>query len=187
MPAPDLETLTSLAKRRGFVFPSSEIYGGFASTWDYGPLGAELIRNIKDAWWRRVVHVRPEVVGLNASILMHPRIWEVSGHIEHFADPLVECPTCRRRFREDDVADGQVPARRRRTHRSSHVQHHVPYLRGPRGGRRLRRLPPARNRPVHVRQLQERARHRARPDALRHRPDRQGLPQRDHHRQLHLP
>ncbi len=109
MPAPDLETLTSLAKRRGFVFPSSEIYGGFASTWDYGPLGAELIRNIKDAWWRRVVHVRPEVVGLNASILMHPRIWEVSGHIEHFADPLVECPKCRRRFREDDVADGTCP------------------------------------------------------------------------------
>ncbi len=109
MAAPDLDTLTSLAKRRGFVFPSSEIYGGFASTWDYGPLGAELIRNVKEAWWRRVVHARDDVVGLNASILMHPRIWDVSGHVEHFQDPLVECPACRRRYRADDTPDLRCP------------------------------------------------------------------------------
>lgn len=105
MPAPNLETLTSLAKRRGFVFPSSEIYGGFGSTWDYGPLGTELIRNIKDAWWTHVVQKRSDVVGLNASILMHPDIWKVSGHVENFKDPLVECPTCQRRYRQDDVPD----------------------------------------------------------------------------------
>ena len=109
MAAPDLDTLVALAKRRGFVFASSEIYGGFASTWDYGPLGAELIRNIKEAWWRRVVMAREDVVGLNASILMHPRIWEASGHVENFNDPLVECPACKRRYRQDDVPEGTCP------------------------------------------------------------------------------
>ncbi len=109
MAAPDLDTLVSLAKRRGFVFPSSDIYGGFASTWDYGPLGAELVRNIKDAWWRDVVHARDDVVGLNASILMHPRIWEASGHLENFNDPLVECASCQRRYRQDDVPDNLCP------------------------------------------------------------------------------
>lgn len=110
MAAPDLDTLVSLAKRRGFVFGSSEIYGGFASTWDYGPLGAELIRNIKEAWWRHVVMSREDIVGLNASILMHPRVWEASGHVENFNDPLVECPMCRRRYRQDDVKDGKCPS-----------------------------------------------------------------------------
>jgi glycyl-tRNA synthetase len=109
MSAPDMETLTSLAKRKGFVYPSSDIYGGFSSTWDYGPLGTELLRNIKDAWWRKTVLVRNDVVGLNASILMHPRVWEVSGHVDNFQDPLVECPTCRRRYRQDDVSDMRCP------------------------------------------------------------------------------
>ncbi len=109
MAAPDLDTLVSLAKRRGFVFPSSEIYGGYGSTWDYGPLGAELIRNVKQAWWRDTVQARDDVVGLDASILMHPRIWEASGHVEHFQDPLVECPTCNRRYREEDVEDNRCP------------------------------------------------------------------------------
>ena len=109
MPAPNMETLTSLAKRKGFVYPSSDIYGGFGSTWDYGPLGTELIRNVKDSWWRKTVLVRNDVVGLNASILMHPRVWEVSGHIDNFKDPLVECPTCRRRYRQDDVSNMRCP------------------------------------------------------------------------------
>ena len=109
MPAPDMETLTSLAKRKGFVYPSSDIYGGFGSTWDYGPLGTELIRNVKDSWWRKTVLVRNDVVGLNASILMHPRVWEVSGHVDNFQDPLVECPTCRRRYRQDDVSNMRCP------------------------------------------------------------------------------
>jgi glycyl-tRNA synthetase len=99
-----MEKLVSLAKRRGYVFPSSEIYGGFGSTWDYGPLGTELIRNIKEAWWRDVVLAHDNVVGINASILMSPEIWKASGHLEHFSDPLVECGNCRRRFRPDDLA-----------------------------------------------------------------------------------
>ena len=109
MAAADLDTLVSLCKRRGFVFPSAEIYGGFASTWDYGPLGVELIRNIREAWWRDVVQAREDVVGLDASILMPPRIWEASGHLEHFNDPLVECASCKRRYRQDDVPDNLCP------------------------------------------------------------------------------
>jgi glycyl-tRNA synthetase len=102
------EKLTSLAKRRGFVFPSSEIYGGAGSTWDYGPLGVELKRNVKDAWWRAMVQLREDVVGLDAAILMHPRVWEASGHVENFTDPLVECGNCKKRFRIDELPDGDA-------------------------------------------------------------------------------
>jgi len=104
------EKLISLAKRRGFVFPSSEIYGGAGATWDFGPLGVELKNNVKDAWWRTMVQVREDIVGLDAAILMHPRVWEASGHVEHFIDPLVECRSCRRRFRVDDLPDGEALA-----------------------------------------------------------------------------
>ena len=90
----DMEKLVSLCRRRGFIFPSSEIYGGLSSCWDYGPLGVELKRNIKDAWWRAVVQRRDDMVGLDASILMHPQTWEASGHLEGFSDPLVECKEC---------------------------------------------------------------------------------------------
>jgi glycyl-tRNA synthetase len=100
-----MEKLVSLAKRRGYVFASSEIYGGFGSTWDYGPLGAELIRNVKEAWWRDVVLAHDNVVGLNASILMAPEVWKASGHVDHFSDPLIECGNCRKRFRTDDLAN----------------------------------------------------------------------------------
>jgi glycyl-tRNA synthetase len=99
--APNMETLVSLCKRRGYVFPSSEIYGGFASTWDYGPLGSELKRNVKDAWWRSVVWQRSDVEGIDGAILMSPRIWEVSGHVASFTDPLIECKSCHQRFRPD--------------------------------------------------------------------------------------
>ena len=99
----DMETIVSLAKRRGFVFQSSEIYGGLASTYDYGPLGAELKRNIKDAWWRHFIQQRDDMVGLDAAILMHPDVWVASGHIAGFADPLVECKTCHHRFRADQL------------------------------------------------------------------------------------
>ncbi len=105
-----METIVSLAKRRGFVFPSSEIYGGFGSTWDYGPLGVELKRNIRDAWWQDVVRAREDIVGLDASILMHPRVWEASGHIENFSDPMVDCLSCRRRFRADQLESESCPA-----------------------------------------------------------------------------
>ena len=98
-----MEEIVSLCKRRGFVFQSSEIYGGFASCWDYGPLGVELKRNVKEAWWRSVVRERDDMVGLDSSILMHPKIWEASGHVATFNDPLVDCKTCKSRFREDHL------------------------------------------------------------------------------------
>ena len=97
--------MLSLAKRRGFVFQSSEIYGGLGSTWDYGPLGVELKRNVKDAWWNAVIAGRDDMVGLDAAILMHPRTWEASGHVENFSDPLVECRECNQRFREDHLLE----------------------------------------------------------------------------------
>jgi len=106
-----MDKLTSLAKRRGFIFQSSEIYGGTGSVWDYGPLGVELKRNVKDLWWSAMVHQRDDVEGLDAAILMHPKVWEASGHVEGFTDPLVECKNCNRRFRADlpEVEGGQCP------------------------------------------------------------------------------
>ena len=106
-----MDKLVSLCKRRGFIFQSSEIYGGTGSVWDYGPLGVELKRNIKDAWWRSMVHERDDIEGLDAAILMHPRVWEASGHLAGFTDPLIECRNCHRRFRADnpEVQEGQCP------------------------------------------------------------------------------
>jgi glycyl-tRNA synthetase len=98
-----MDKLVSLSKRRGYVFQSSEIYGGTGSVWDYGPLGVELKRNVKEAWWRAMVHMRDDIEGLDAAILMHPRVWEASGHVENFTDPLVECRNCHRRFRVDTL------------------------------------------------------------------------------------
>jgi glycyl-tRNA synthetase len=98
-----MDKLVSLSKRRGYVFQSSEIYGGTGSVWDYGPLGVELKRNVKEAWWKAMVHERDDVEGLDAAILMHPRVWEASGHVAEFSDPLVECGNCHRRFREDTL------------------------------------------------------------------------------------
>ena len=109
LPYADMDKILSLSKRRGFVFQSSEVYGGLGSTWDYGPLGVELKRNVKEAWWRSVVSERDDVVGLDAAILMHPRVWEASGHIENFSDPLVECRQCNRRFREDQLDTDRCP------------------------------------------------------------------------------
>ncbi len=100
-----MEKVVSLCKRRGFIFQSSEVYGGLNSCWDYGPLGVELKRNVKDAWWRSVVYERDNVYGLDASILMHPEVWRASGHIEGFSDPLVDCKKCKRRFRQDHLED----------------------------------------------------------------------------------
>lgn len=106
MSAPDLvEKVVNLCKRRGFVFPSSEIYGGFRSTYDYGPLGVLLKRNVMDAWWRAMVTERDDIVGLDSAILMHPRVWEASGHVATFTDPLVDCRKCKERWREDQIGD----------------------------------------------------------------------------------
>jgi glycyl-tRNA synthetase len=98
-----LDTIVSLAKRRGFVFPSSEIYGGINAVWDYGPLGVELKNNVKRAWWRAMVQSRDDIVGLDAGILMHPQVWVTSGHVGSFSDPLVECLVCHNRFRLDEL------------------------------------------------------------------------------------
>ena len=101
----NMELIVSLCKRRGFIFQSSEIYGGLGSCWDYGPLGVELKNNVKRAWWRDNVQLRPDMVGLDASILMHPRVWKASGHLDHFTDPMVDCRACQRRFRADTLDD----------------------------------------------------------------------------------
>jgi glycyl-tRNA synthetase len=118
MPAsahPDvMDKLVSLCKRRGFIFQSSEIYGGTGSVWDYGPLGVELKKNLKDRWWHAMVRSRDDVEGLDAAILMHPRVWEASGHVAGFVDPLVDCKTCKGRFRADKLEDArclQKPSR----------------------------------------------------------------------------
>lgn len=102
-----MNALVSLCKRRGFIFQSSEIYDGINGFWDYGPLGCELKRNIRDTWWKAVVQNREDVVGLDASIIMHPRVWEASGHTSSFADPMVDCKVCRKRFRADMLCEDQ--------------------------------------------------------------------------------
>lgn len=110
MPAKvDMEKIVSLCKRRGFIFPSSEIYGGLASCWDYGPTGVELKRNVKEAWWKAMVQDRDDVVGLDTSIMMHPGVWAASGHIDSFTDPLVECKSCHLRWRADAVEGKKCP------------------------------------------------------------------------------
>jgi len=106
LPAPDLETIVSLAKRRGFVFPSAEIYGGFANTYDYGPLGVELKRNIREAWWKSMVRDRDDVVGLDAALITNPNVWVASGHVANFTDPLVDCKQCQMRYRMDHLEEG---------------------------------------------------------------------------------
>jgi glycyl-tRNA synthetase len=105
VPATDLDQVVNLCKRRGFVFPSAEIYGGFRSTYDYGPLGVLLLRNVRNAWWRSMVQLRGDIVGLDAAILSPPAVWEASGHLKNFTDPLVDCKVCRQRFRLDKLDD----------------------------------------------------------------------------------
>ncbi len=106
-----MEKLVSLCKRRGFIYQSSEIYGGLASAWDYGPLGVELKNRIREFWWREMTQLHDNIVGLDAAIMMHPKVWEASGHVENFTDPLVDCKSCKHRFRED-----QIPEENRTNH-----------------------------------------------------------------------
>ena len=105
----NMEKVVSLCKRRGFIYPSSEIYGGLGSCWDYGPLGVELKRNVKNAWWQAMVQERDDMVGIDASIMMHPQIWMASGHVESFSDPLAECKTCNLRWRVDELNSNICP------------------------------------------------------------------------------
>jgi glycyl-tRNA synthetase len=104
-----LADLTALCKRRGFIYQSSEIYDGINGFWDYGPLGVELKNNIRRHWWETMVHAREDVVGMDAAIIMHPKIWEASGHVAHFTDPMVDCKECKRRFRADQVEGNVCP------------------------------------------------------------------------------
>ncbi|NLU10643.1 MAG: glycine--tRNA ligase [Tepidanaerobacter acetatoxydans] len=103
-----MNKIVSLCKRRGFIFQGSEIYGGLANTWDYGPLGIELKRNVKDYWWKKVVHERDDVVGLDSAILMHPKVWEASGHVAGFNDALIDCKQCKSRFRADHLIEDSL-------------------------------------------------------------------------------
>ena len=103
-----MEKIVSLCKRKGFIFQSSEIYGGINGFWDYGPLGAELKKNIRDQWWNDMVRQRDDVVGIESSIIMHPKVWEASGHVGGFTDPMVDCKASKQRFRADQVFFAQV-------------------------------------------------------------------------------
>ena len=105
----EMEKLVSLCKRRGFIYPSSEIYGGINGCWDYGPMGVELRRNIKQSWWKNIVQDRLNVVGMDSSIIMNPDVWKASGHVESFTDPMVDCKDCKKRFRADHVETERCP------------------------------------------------------------------------------
>src|SRR6185503_14516000 len=102
-----MEMIVSLCKRRGFVFPASEIYGGISNTYDYGPLGVELLRRVKNAWWDAMVVERSDIVGLDSAIIQNPKTWETSGHVSGFSDPMVDCKKCKARFRADKLEDSR--------------------------------------------------------------------------------
>jgi glycyl-tRNA synthetase len=106
-----LETIVSLSKRRGFVYPSSEIYGGLRAAWDYGPLGVEMKNNIKRQWWRSMVQERDDIVGIDSSVILAPEVWQASGHVTEFVDPLTECQSCHHRFRADHLVEGYEESR----------------------------------------------------------------------------
>ena len=191
-----MDKLVSLCKRRGFIFQSSEIYGGTGSVWDYGPLGVELKKNLKDRWWHAMVRARDDIEGLDAAILMHPRVWEASGHVARLHRPArrlprLQGPLPRRQARGRAVpaeADASIPASTRLpAHRAAAVQPHVQDVHGAGRGERGRRLPAAGDGAGHLRELPERAAVDAPEGAVRHRADRQGVPQRDHAGELHLP
>jgi glycyl-tRNA synthetase len=109
MPPTSMDTIVNLCKRRGIAFPNSEIYGGIRSTWDFGPLGVELKNNVKRAWWRWMIQLREDVVGLDSAVILSPRVWDVSGHLQNFTDPLVECLNCHQRFRADHLPGVHAP------------------------------------------------------------------------------
>ena len=158
-----------------------------------GPSASSSSRNVKDAWWREVTQLRDDIVGLDAAILMHPKTWEASGHVENFTDPLVDCKKCKQRFRADQMrrgpAGGQASAPSAAANSPRPASSTSCSRRTSARSKTTARahLPPPRDRPGHLRQLQEHRADLAHEDALRHRADRQGLPQRDHAAELHLP
>ena len=196
-----MDKIVSLARRRGFVFPSSEIYGGLGSAYDYGHYGVLLKENVKARWLEAMVRERDDIVALDSSIILHPRVWEASGHVGGFTDPLVDCRTCKLRFRADHLADpeheelrcGRKPSKRPGETPDCNLteprQFNLMFETrvGRRGGDGLEGVPPSRDRAGHLHQLQERRPAGAPQAPVRHRADRQVVPQRDHARELHLP
>ena len=191
-----MDKIVALCKRRGLIFPASEIYGGIANTYDYGHYGVLLKRNVIDAWWQAMIGDRTDIVALDSAIIQHPRTWEASGHLAGFTDPLVDCKTCGQRFRADHLARApvraqavQAPGRdpRVRPDRGARVQPDVRDDDRPREGGRRDRLPAPRDGAGHLPGLQDRPGLRAQEAAVRHRPGRQVVSQRDHARQLRLP
>ena len=194
-----MDKIVALCKRRGLIFPASEIYGGIANTYDYGHYGVLLKNNVVNAWWRAMIQERDDIVALDSAIIQHPRTWEASGHLAGFSDPLVQClGKCKRRLREDHLreeaeARGEDPDELvcpecgGELTEPRAVQPHVRDHDRPGEGGGLDRLPAPRDRPGHLPRLQDHAPVRAQEAAVRDRPDRQVVPQRDHARQLHLP
>ena len=191
-----MDTIVSLCRRRGFVFPSSEIYGGLGSAYDYAHYGVLMKGNVKAAWLRAMVQERDDVVALDSALMLHPRVWEASGHVGGFSDPMVDCRVCKHRFRADDLENASCPQKpskhpgrgpELRSHRGARLQPHVRDDDRPGQGERDERLPAARDGAGHLHQLQERAADRAAATAVRHRAGRQVVPQRDHAGQLPLP
>ena len=109
MPATSLDQIVSLCKRRGFVFPGSEIYGGLSNSWDYGPLGIEMKNAIQQWWWDRFVRLRQDMVGIDAAIMMNPKVWEASGHVANFNDAMIDCKQCKARHRADHLIENAFP------------------------------------------------------------------------------
>ena len=184
-----MEAVTSLAKRRGIAFQSSEIYGGLRSSWDYGPLGTEIKRNVREQWWRSTVQLRDDVVGLEAAVIMSPKVWEASGHLEVFTDPLVECLNCHQRFRADHLpGPPRVPELRADgLHPAEELPSDVQDEHGSDRGRGEHRLPASRDRAGDVRRLRHDPAGEPEEDPVRDRADRPVVPQRDHAGELHLP
>ena len=191
-----MDKIVSLAKRRGFVFPSSEIYGGLGSAYDYGHYGVLLKENVKARWLEAMVRERDDIVALDSSIILHPAVWEASGHVAGFADPLVDCRFCKRRYRADHLDESQCgqrpskhPGETEQCDLTEPRQFNLMFSNAHRPGRgdRTGRVPAAGDRAGDLHQLQERRPDRAAQAAVRHRADRQGVPQRDHAGQLHLP
>ena len=199
MPAATLDEVVALCKRRGLIFPASEIYGGIANTYDYGHYGVLLKRNVSDLWWKAMIQERDDIVALDSAIIQHPKTWEASGHLAGFSRPARPVPGQVQaalpaghaagggRGARRGSGDGQVPGLRRRPDRAARVQPDVPDDDRARPGGGLDRLPAPRDRAGHLPRLQDDAVVRAQEAAVRHRADRQVVPQRDHARELHLP
>ena len=204
-----MEKIVALCKNRGFVFPGSEIYGGLANSWDYGPLGVEMKNNVKRAWWKKFVQENPYNVGLDSAILMNPQVWVASGHVSTFNDPLIDCKACKMRHRADKlvesyvqehgmdvnveamtqeelvafIRDNQVPCPGCGKSDFTDIRKIQPDVQDPpgrHGGHRQRGVPAAGDRPGHFCQLSRHPADHPPEVALRRVPDRQVLPQRDH-------